>query len=63
MTIATAERYVVARTIAASPAEIFAVLANPTRHKDTEPGDWVRDAIDTDPAAGTGDQRDRVLKS
>ena len=54
MTTATAERYVVTRTIAASPAEIFAVLANPTRHKDTEPGDWVRDAIDTDPVTATG---------
>ncbi len=54
MTSATAERYVVTRTIAATPAEIFAVLADPTRHKDTEPGDWVRDAIDTDPITGAG---------
>lgn len=48
MTTATEERYVVTRTIPASPAAIFAVLADPTRHKDTEPGDWVRDAIDTE---------------
>jgi hypothetical protein len=48
------ERYVVTRAIAATPAGIFAVLANPTRHKDTEPGDWVRDAIDTDPVTGSG---------
>jgi hypothetical protein len=54
VTSATAERYVVTRTIAATPAEIFAVLADPTRHKDTEPGDWVRDAIDTDPITATG---------
>ena len=54
MTTATAERYVVTRTIAASPAEIFAVLANPARHKDTEPGDWVREAIDTEPVTATG---------
>jgi hypothetical protein len=48
------ERYVITRTIAATPADIFAVLANPTRHQDTEPGDWVRDAIDTDPVTGRG---------
>jgi hypothetical protein len=54
MTSATAERYVVTRTIVATPAQIFAVLADPTRHKDTEPGDWVRDAIDTDPITATG---------
>jgi hypothetical protein len=54
MTTATDERYVVTRTIHASPAEVFAVLADPTRHKDTEPGDWVRDAIDTAPITDTG---------
>jgi hypothetical protein len=54
MTSATAERYVVTRTIAATPAQIFAVLADPTRHHDTEPGDWVRDAIDTRRITGTG---------
>jgi hypothetical protein len=54
MTAATDERYVVTRTIAATPAEIFAVLADPTRHKDTEPGDWVRDAVDTDPVTACG---------
>jgi Polyketide cyclase / dehydrase and lipid transport len=54
VTSATAERYAVTRTIAATPAEIFAVLADPTRHQDTEPGDWVRDAIDTDPVTATG---------
>jgi hypothetical protein len=48
------ERYVITRTIAATPADIFAVLANPTRHQDTEPGDWVRDAIDTDPLTRRG---------
>ena len=44
----TQERYVVTRTIPAAPAEVFAVLTDPTRHKDTEPGDWVRDAVDTE---------------
>jgi hypothetical protein len=48
------ERYVITRTIVATPADIFAVLANPTRHQDTEPGDWVRDAIDTSPVTGRG---------
>jgi len=54
MTTGLDERYVVTRTIAASPATIFAVLTDPTRHKDTEPGDWVRDAIDTDPVTARG---------
>ena len=49
---ATAERYVVSRTIAATPAEIFAVLADPSRHQNTEPTDWVRDAVDTAPITG-----------
>ena len=54
MTTATTERYVVTRTIPASPAAVFAVLADPARHKDTEPGDWVRDAIDTEPITASG---------
>jgi uncharacterized protein YndB with AHSA1/START domain len=48
------ERYVVTRTIPAPPATIWAVLTDPTRHQDTEPGDWVRDAVDTDPVTATG---------
>ena len=48
------QRYVVTRTISASPAQVFAVLADPARHCDTEPGDWVRDAIDPEPITGTG---------
>lgn len=43
---AISERYVVTRAIAATPAEIFAVLADPTCHQNTEPTDWVRDAVD-----------------
>jgi hypothetical protein len=54
MTAAIAECYAVTRTIAATPAEIFAVLVDPTRHKDTEPGDWVRDAIDDAPLTAVG---------
>ncbi|ART69044.1 ATPase [Mycobacterium dioxanotrophicus] len=48
------ERYVVTHTIAAAPGAVFAVLSDPARHKDTEPGDWVRDAIDPQPITGTG---------
>jgi hypothetical protein len=54
MTAPTQERYVRTHTIAASPAAVFAVLADPTRHRDTEPGDWVRDAIDTAPITAAG---------
>lgn len=48
------QRYVVTRTIGASPAQVFTVLADPARHCDTEPGDWVRDAIDPKPITGAG---------
>jgi hypothetical protein len=48
------ERYVVTRSIAAAPAEIFAVLADPSRHCSTEPTDWVRDAVDIAPITGAG---------
>ncbi|OBG88814.1 ATPase [Mycobacterium sp. E802] len=50
----TRERYVVTRTVPASPAQVFAVLADPARHCDTEPGDWVRDAVDPAPITATG---------
>ena len=51
---ATRESHVVARTISASPEKVFAVLADPARHCETEPGDWVRDAIDPTPITGIG---------
>jgi hypothetical protein len=54
MTAQTDERYAVTRTIDAAAPAIFAILADPSRHKDTEPGDWVRDAIDGQPITGTG---------
>lgn len=50
----TDQRYVVTRTIPASPSTVFALLSDPARHRDTEPGDWVRDAIDPRPITGTG---------
>ncbi|CAJ1507056.1 ATPase [[Mycobacterium] burgundiense] len=40
------QRYVVTRTVAATPQQVFAVLADPARHQDVEPSDWVRDAVD-----------------
>ena len=52
--IAATERYVVTRTIDATPAQIFAVLADPSRHQSTEPTDWVRDAVDTAPITAAG---------
>ncbi|GAA4536096.1 ATPase [Mycobacterium paraffinicum] len=51
---AAAERYVVTRTIAATPAEIFAVLVDPSRHQNTEPTDWVRDAVHAAPITRAG---------
>jgi hypothetical protein len=51
---ASTERYVVTRTIAATPEEIFVVLADPSRHCTTEPTDWVRDAVDTAPITRAG---------
>jgi hypothetical protein len=50
----TTERYIATRTIAAGPEQIFTVLADPSRHCNTEPTDWVRDAVDTAPITGTG---------
>jgi hypothetical protein len=52
--MSAAERYVVTRTIAATAPELFAVLADPSRHRNTEPTDWVRDAVDTAPITGAG---------
>ncbi len=51
---ADAERFVVTHTIDSRPEEIFAVLADPVRHHNTEPGDWVRDAKDAAPITGAG---------
>lgn len=48
------EHFVATRTIAAPPAQVFALLADPARHHETEPGDWVRDAVDPKPITGAG---------
>ncbi len=49
-----AERYVITRTIPAGPSAVFAVLTDPARHRDTEPTDWVREAVDPQPITGVG---------
>lgn len=36
------------RNVQARPAEVFELLCNPARHHQTEPGDWVQDAIDAE---------------
>lgn len=41
---------VAVRTIASSPQQIFVLLADPSRHHETEPGDWVRESVEADPA-------------
>lgn len=48
------EQLVAERLVGASPAEVFALLADPARHQETEPGEWVRDALDTTPVTGVG---------
>lgn len=42
------------RTIDAPASAIFAVLTDPDRHQETEPGDWVRGAIDPQPLTEVG---------
>jgi predicted dithiol-disulfide oxidoreductase (DUF899 family)/uncharacterized protein YndB with AHSA1/START domain len=48
------EHFRVTRVIPAPPEAVFAVLADPSRHHETEPSDWVRDAIDTAPLTHAG---------
>ena len=55
MTTTTHDQQLVSRrTIAATPAAIFALLSDPRRHHETTPGDWVRDAVSTDSITGVG---------
>lgn len=42
------------RQIQASPHEVFELLRHPERHHETEPGDWVRAAIDPEPISQVG---------
>lgn len=48
MTASQQERLVAEQSVGASPAEVFALLTDPTRHQETEPGDWVRGATGTE---------------
>ena len=48
------DRLVHTRTIPVSAEKIFALLADPRRHHETEPGDWVRGAIDDAPITAAG---------
>lgn len=48
------ERFEATRTISVPPAAVFALLADPARHRETEPGDWVREAVAAEPITGTG---------
>jgi hypothetical protein len=50
----TTERYIVTLTNPDAPAQVFAVLADPVRHHDTEPGDWVRDSKNTTRITSSG---------
>jgi uncharacterized protein YndB with AHSA1/START domain len=43
-------RYVATRTVPAAPQAVFALLADPSRHHETEPTDWVRGSLEEDPA-------------
>ena len=38
------------RTVHAFPQEVFALLADPSRHHPTEPRDWVRGSLEKQPA-------------
>ena len=48
------EQLVADRLLEAPPSAVFALLSDPARHQDTEPGEWVRAALDPAPITGTG---------
>ena len=50
----TGTRYAVTRMIAAPPEAVFALLADPARHHETEPTDWVRGSLEDTPLIGVG---------
>ncbi|MEP7161900.1 MAG: SRPBCC family protein [Dermatophilaceae bacterium] len=49
-----AEQHQRSRTIDAPASAIFALLADPDRHQETEPTGWVRGAIDPAPITAVG---------
>lgn len=48
------EQLVHRRTMSVPAEAVFAVLTDPARHHETEPGDWVRSAIDPQPITEVG---------
>lgn len=49
------EQFQATRVIAVPVGEAFALLADPSRHHETSPTDWVRDAVDPKPITGVGE--------
>lgn len=48
------EQHVRSRVVDAPAEVVFSLLTDPARHQETEPGDWVRDALDPAPITGVG---------
>lgn len=48
------EQHVRSRVVDAPVEVVFSLLSDPRRHHQTEPGDWVRDALDPAPITGVG---------
>lgn len=46
----THTQYTATRTVDAAPSAVFALLADPARHHETEPTDWVRGPLEQSPA-------------
>ncbi len=53
-TSSSQEQLTAERTVDASPSAVFALLADPSRHRETEPGEWVLDAVDPTPITRAG---------
>ena len=50
----TEDHLVAERVIDAAPADVFALLTDPARHQETEPGRWVREAIEPEQLTRVG---------
>lgn len=48
------EQVSASRVVDATPAEVFAMLSDPREHRNTEPGDWVRDSWDAEQLTEVG---------
>lgn len=42
------------RFVQARPEQVFALLSDPARHQETEPNDWVGEAVSPEPITGVG---------